>query len=380
MKYLKFVLLFVLLISVTLSFHFYFASNFNSEIRFINDNADREIFHSRGLWYPLRKIPYLEVFSEYPQLGTYFFGLPHAILSLIHDSDYGKSEYRLTFSVITIIFLFASIVLLYKMREKRKYFAFFMLLPAALYFSYNRSDILPALLSLASIYLLSKERYKSSAFVLTLGILFKWYLMLLFPIFVTFYYSRHKKINWGMISIFCLTVILVILPTLLSGGVEALLVPYKFHTARGLNKESMFYLLKSILGSDAWFFIFFVMQFSVVPLCIISKIDSLQKVIKWSALSILVFMLFAKFYSPQWILWVLPFLILRAQNRKDVLPIIIFDLATYLYFPVIYDGCPNLLYPIVVVKTVIILYFIATIFKDLANDIISNRPPFNRRG
>jgi len=244
-----------------------------------------------------------------------------------------------------------------------------MLLPAALYFSYNRYDALPVFLSILSIWLLSKEKYKFSVFFLALGVLTKWYLVLLFPIFLTFYYSRYKKINRGMTYIFCFTIILAIVATLLSGGVEALLSPYKFHMARGLNKESLFYLLKSILGSDAWFTIFFFLQFLIVPLCMVSKIDSLEKVIKWAGLSILVFMLFAKFYSPQWILWVLPFLILQARNRKDVFLIIIFDLVTYLYFPIIYDGYPNLLYSIVVLKTIIILYLITTIFKDVSGDI-----------
>ncbi len=370
MKYLKFILLFAAILSITLFSHFSLKDNFNSEVRFINDfDSGLKIYYSRGEWYPLKKVPYLETFSEYPQLATYFFAVPHAMLSFIYGTNYGRLQYHLIFSVIMAILLFASIVLLYNLRLNKRYLAFLMLLPASLYFSYNRYDILPAFLSILSIWLLSKEKYKFSVFLLALGVLTKWYLILLFPIFLTFYYSRYKKINRGMIYIFCLTCIVFVLSTLLSGGIEALLVPYKFHMASGLNKESLFYLLKSILGSDAWFTILFFLQFSIVPLCMISKINSLEKVVKWAGLSILVFMLFAKFYSPQWILWVLPFLILRAQNRKDILLIIIFDLVTYLYFPVIYDGYPNLLYPIIVIKTIIILYLITTIFKDVTGDI-----------
>ena len=370
MKYLKFSLLFIALISLVLFSHTHLRSNFNSTIRFVNDfEGDLNVYYSRGLWYPLKKIPYLETFSEYPQLATYLFAIPHAALSFFYGINYGEQQYYLTFSVIMIILLSASIALLYNLRDKNKYLAFLMLLPASLYFSCNRYDILPAALSILSIWLLSKEKYKFSVFFLALGVLTKWYLILLFPIFLKFYYSRYKKINLSMIYIFCFTGIAFILPTLLSGGIEAVLVPYKFHMARGLNKESLFYLLKSILGSDAWFTIFFILQFSIVPFCLINKIDSLQKVVKWSSLSILVFMLFAKFYSPQWILWVLPFLILRARNKKDIVLIILFDLVTYLYFPVIYDGYPNLLYSIVVVKTIIILYLIATIFKDSLNQL-----------
>ena len=369
MKYFKLVLLFVFLLSLAAYSNYYLASNFDSEIRFVNDPGDRDAYYDRGLWYPLKKIPYLEVFSEYPQIATYFFALPHAILKILYGSDYTREDYYLIFSIFSMIFLFGTIMLLYNLRLENKNFALLMLLPASLYFSYNRYDILPVFLGILGIALLSKEKYTLSALVLALGVLAKWYLILLFPVFLVFYYSRHKKINANMIIVFCLTCVAGILPTILSGGLEALLVPYRFHATRGLNQESLFYLLKSLLGSDLWFFIFFVLQFSVVPLCIFSKIDSIKKVITWSFLSVSVFMLFAKFYSPQWILWILPFLILRAKNTKDVLLIVIFDLVTYIYFPIIYDGYSSFLQPIIIIKTALLLYLIIMAAKDVFPDI-----------
>jgi hypothetical protein len=366
MKYLKFFLLFALLVSFVIFAHTRLKDNFDSEIRLVNDfDGDLKVYYSRGLWYPLKEVPYLESFSEYPQVATYLFAAPHAALSSLYKIPYSRERYYLAFSILMITFLTLSFILLCHLRPDNVKLALLMLLPASLYFSYNRYDILPAFLSILSIWLLSKERYKSSAFFLALGVLTKWYLILLFPIFLKTYHSRHKKINFGMIYVFCLTGIAVALPTLLSGGIGGFLIPYRFHMARGLNKESLFYLVKSLLGSDAWFAVFFVLQFSVLPFVMISKIDSLRKVVNWSALSILVFMLFAKFYSPQWILWAMPFLIMRAKKRQDVLLIIIFDLVTYLYFPVIYDGYPNFLYPIVVIKTIIILYLITTIINEL---------------
>jgi hypothetical protein len=47
-------------------------------------------------------------------------------------------------------------------------------------------------------------------------------------------------------------------------------------------------------------------------------------------------MLFAKFYSPQWILWVIPWLVLWARTPLDVAGIVVFDLTTYAYFPYLY--------------------------------------------
>jgi len=269
--------------------------------------------------------------------------------------------------------MFASILLLHDLRTKYKDFAFLFLLPASLYFSYNRYDIIPAFLSILCIRLLAKKKYTLSIVVLAIGVMTKWYLILLLPIFLNFYYSRHKKINWKMIFVFCLTVILCILPTLLSGGMEALLAPYKLHIERGFNNESLFYLLKTFsnktvhinIGTQVGYFIFFLLQLSVIPLIMMNRIDSLPKVINWSALTLFVFLFFAKFYSPQWILWVLPFLILRIQNRKDILLVIIFDITTYLYFPVIFDGSKALLDAIIIIKTVILFWFVVILFKNL---------------
>ena len=48
-------------------------------IRFFRDNYDMSCYFRRGAWLPLGKRPYAEVFSEYPQLATYLFGLTHVV-------------------------------------------------------------------------------------------------------------------------------------------------------------------------------------------------------------------------------------------------------------------------------------------------------------
>ncbi len=373
MKNLKFILLFIGLICFAVISHFYLKNNFHSQVRFFNDYWDRSAYFDRGQWYTLKKIPYLEIFSEYPQVATYFFALPHALLSTFYGSNYGKEEYYFIFSTFMMIFLFATIMLLHDLRTKYKDYAFLMLLPASLYFSYNRYDIIPAFLSVLSIKLLSREKYNLSIIILALGVMTKWYLILLLPIFLKYYYSRHKKINWKMIFAFCLVAVLCVLPTLLSAGIDAFLAPYKMHMERGFNADSTFYLLRTLfsqtfhtnIATPLGYSLFFILQFSVIPLILIKKINTLPKVVNWSALTILVFLLFAKFYSPQWILWILPLLVLRIQKWKDIFWVIIFDLVTYLYFPVIFDGCKSLFNTMIIIKTVVLACLATFLFKNL---------------
>ena len=78
------------------------------------------------------------------------------------------------------------------------------------------------------------------------------------------------------------------------------------------------------------------LQFSMIPFAVTSRIDSIGKVIGWSLLSVLLFIIFARINSPQWILWVSPLLILLAGGRLFVSGIILLDLLSYLQYPVLY--------------------------------------------
>jgi hypothetical protein len=63
----------------------------------------------------------------------------------------------------------------------------------------------------------------------------KWYLILLLPVFLVYYYSSYKKVNWSMIVVFVLTSLITITSTILWTGVEGFLVPYKMQLGRGMD-------------------------------------------------------------------------------------------------------------------------------------------------
>jgi len=364
MQYFKFFSLFFVLMLIPFYVSSYGRNNFHSKIRLVNDGDDRGVYSLRGSWYPLKKVPYRDVFCDYPQLAAYSFAVPYIILDVLHLKYPNTKYYGCVFSVLMMLFLFATVLLLYNLRGRKKYYSLLMLLPASLYFSYNRLDILPVFLTVLAVSLLLNEKYKLSVFALGLGVLTKWYPLILFPVFLSFYHSRHHKINFNMILVYCLTIILGILPTFFWGGMQAFWAPYQFHLSRDFNQESLFYLLRNIFHNPWGFKTFLILQFCIMPLAMIAKIDSYRSFINWTLLSILFFIFFAKFYSPQWILWVLPFLILRAVKKRDLVPIIILDLVTYLYFPIVFDGYPKLLTGIIFIKTLVLLYFIILILKE----------------
>jgi hypothetical protein len=257
-----------------------------------------------------------------------------------------------------------------------------MLLPAGIYFTHNRFDIIPAFLGLLAIYLLSKDRFRLSAFVIAIGFLTKWYLVLLLPVFLAYFYTKRGKINWQMVLVFVLTCAALLLPTLLTGGAEGFLAPYVTQLSRGLDQPSFVFLVSLFLdrafGLDIKNVYFagasLALQFSIVPMCITSRIDSVDKVIRWSLLSILVFIIFARINSPQWLLWVSPLLILSAGGRVFVAGIMLIDLLTYLQFPILYylraygDAYNKLFLLAFSVKTALLILFAAYMFRGLIGD------------
>ncbi len=417
------VLLLVLLFACSLFFSFAFKYNFGSDIGYVNAYGDRFAYAGRGSWYSMSKDPYTKVRSEYPQLDAYFKALPYVILDALGPLDMTDAEqisnpeqsislnpvnpnrlntpyiqnnlfmnYSVVFSLLMMVFLLLSIVFLYRMRPDRKYLAFLMLLPASFYYSYNRFDIMLCFLTLLSLYLLYKERYRWSALAIALGFFMKWYMIILMPVFVVYYYSRHKKINWSMIIVFCLVSVIFVLSTIIWSGVEGLYVPFEFHFARFMDQPSMSLIIYRSLYSIIETFqimslelynqlfygyalrVGFLLQFSIIPLCLTSKIDTFEKVIKWSALSVLVFILFAKINSPHWILWFSCLLIMISRDWKYILGIILLDLVTYLLWPIAFSLylesyiSLNLALCVFVAWLVILLVFAVHIFSEVISD------------
>ncbi len=96
--------------------------------------------------------------------------------------------------------------------------------------------------------------------------------------------------------------------------------------------------------------------------------------VKRSALSVLVCILFAKINSSQWILCISPFLILLARDKKYILGIITLDLITYIQYPITFNLylneqiVPNLLLFIYGLRIILLIVFAVHIFSEVISD------------
>jgi len=216
-----------------------------------------------------------------------------------------------------------------------------LVLPGALYFSINRFDALPALLTALSFFCLGRQRIAVSAVLLALAVLVKVYPILLAPVVVRYLLDKPRAvIVWP--TVFTGTVVLVLLPPLLTWGWDATWAPFRFQLGRSLEVGWTLYgvaLPESWGEPTRWGRAFRLGSVLVVgALLVWRRPDDLADLLRRGAVVLIVFVALQVFYSPQWILWFSPLLIPLARTRPAVLWLTVaLDLLTFTSFPLIYD-------------------------------------------
>ncbi len=214
------------------------------------------------------------------------------------------------------------------------------LLPAALYFSLNRFDIVPALLTGLSFFLLGRGRFLGSGIFLGAGVAVKAYPILLVPVLLRFLQAdRRAVLRW----LFGFAAILVVYATLsvTTFGLEGTLAPYRYQLGRALEGFTFFgTVLPEALGSPSTLARSGRLMTLIVAMAALGwqRPADLDTVLRRGAVLLLVFQALQVFYSPQWILWLLPLTVPLAMRQPLLaFPLIALDLATFATFPILYD-------------------------------------------
>lgn len=194
--------------------------------------------------------------------------------------------------------------------------------------------------------------------------------------YLSYDYALNKRLNWNMVVSFSVTCILIMLPTLVMGGADAVLSPFILHAERGVGQVSLPVLLNVVLS---WLritpnltqikYTFLILQLVMVPVSLFVRIDTFEKVLQWEILVLVFFILFSRIYSPQWILWLMPVMILSIRTRFDLAWIVVYNVVVYLAFPVAVDlrGIHSLEYKLAGAANMILLAVILGIALYRAN-------------
>jgi hypothetical protein len=292
------------------------------------------------------------------------------------DPNMQIEVYSAFFSLEMLLVLFlVSKILLELLPSSLSNYVFLVLLPPTLYFTYNRFDILPAYLCLVAYNFAAKRQWAMVSLILAIATFTKWYPVLLFPGFFMYATTLESKFQWKMVMGFTVTSIVIVLASYLYGGLETVLAPYQFHMARGMEFIAfpvlMDNLIRGLLGvqvSLRYFFLFFLIaQVSAPILVFFAKLDNLDSLVDYCIIVTGVFVFFSRIWSPQWFLWLLPFLIVSAKNIKVAGLIIAYNLVTYLCFPVVFDYYGISSYQLQISGLLAYLILFVIIFRSVMN-------------
>jgi hypothetical protein len=212
-----------------------------------------------------------------------------------------------------------------------------LLLPAALYFTLNRFDIVPALLTALSFACLGRRWTVASAVFLAAAMIIKIYPVLLVPLVLRYLVPEWRRAGLWILC-YIGTALAFLLPPLLLEGWPAVWESFHFQLAREPMPFTAYgpLLPLSLAANDAVgrAFRLGTLALAIVALCWTRPAD-LASLLRRGAVVLIVFIGLSVTFSPQWVLWLAPLCLPPAKRNWPLTGLIIaLDLATYFTFPV----------------------------------------------
>ncbi len=167
------------------------------------------------------QLPYRDFFPEYPPLALLILSLPNVL---------GERYYTLIY--YGLVGLCIALICLMLKGMKGNYYAFMAAIMPLAGLLWDRFDIFPALFVVLALYLSEKNKIKTSAIALSLGVLTKIYPIVLLPLVIKRPYCKS-------FLAFSLPIVLTIEAIIAYGGKEGLTKFVKFQGDRGIQIESV---------------------------------------------------------------------------------------------------------------------------------------------
>jgi hypothetical protein len=284
---------------------------------------------------------------EYP-IGAWFYFKTISFFEPVVEKLIGFNYFRGNFfylfstaSIAIYIFMWYLLSHVINFKNSRQEIGFHLLLFVIPFLGYiyllmNTFDLLPAGLAFFSAIALIHNKKYTSAILLAIATSIKWFPAILFPIFFLFLRQISDKIRYTFAFFTMLFAIVLAGSAIIPLDIQ--LSSFSFHGARGIHHESLYGNVVGLIFSVAYHpdfatilqngamtivgapfleilarLSFFILLTSLASIYILlltkRKFLSRESVAIASCLSILSFILFSKVLSPQFIYWLLPFII-----------------------------------------------------------------------
>jgi len=282
-------------------------------------------------------------YLEYPFLVGYF----SYVLYLIVNGSF--PAFVSVFQLTNIVFQVGNGALIYLIAnffhsEKRSTHLGYLysIMPTVLWHSMSRYDSIPTFLMLLSLFLFLKGRLRFSYLSMTIGALFKFFPALLGLIYLKNGYQNKRPLRYyvELVSVPASIVFVLVSPLLV---MNPTVLPWLFGFLGGFgwNWESVWgpidQFVRPFFPSLAVFFInqvwmrviFIVACLSVVMLSLSNRLE----IVNGLAYAILAWLQTQWFFSPQYIMWISPLLLILSFSNQFVILYIIIQLVMFFEQP-----------------------------------------------
>ncbi len=380
------------------------------------------ILDQRGLFFEYAQHPLSTKFGntiEYP-IGAFLVFKSILLIAQSIKNIFPSllQAYYFSFSLLMLITSLSALTIIinYLKENKIKKQIYYIMIFLILFFVSNpylqlsTFDALPSLLFLLTIVLVIRKREVLSAILLGLATLIKWFPAIGLPLILFYVYKNNKDKSRCLIYfiIFLLTITIITIFGSFFIPPAMQINTYLYHFQRGLNLPSIYgnilYIVKyfsidsslniqylfhslQINGFTASQMIYFVTPIWLISIALITlkgllelnkKISSII-LIKYSLLSVLVFILFNKVLSAQFLFWIWPLLFLYLDKIKTTTKnqILIFYLLSLTLSPFLFLMQNDLI--AFKLKPLLILSFRNLFLIILLYKIITNNDSINKK-
>ena len=302
------------------------------------DWQDIHVYFESSHWVLGGGTLYRDVPSEYPLLANLVFAavrlLSQAVPVLADPYD------RFAWVWVSLMLPLWFVVLHRLWTRFPRPALFLWLTPASLYFGLYRFDAAAVLLSLLCVEAIHEDRVRRAALMLGLVTALKGYSLFLLPAFAVYVWRRRgfgEAVLASLINVAPFAVANLV--TLGFGGVEGLMFAYRFHAARWLNGESTWDAIAYLTGPAIrdWLPRFTKLPPVLEAACALIAAGfrpreprDLMRAFLFATTG---FISFSVFYSPQFVLWLVPFVADFAWPLAAWL-VVATSWLTFAYFPV----------------------------------------------
>jgi hypothetical protein len=321
------------------------------------DAYDLNVYFNSSRWIIEGGRLYREVWSEYPLLANAVFAIWRYLGNLVYPGLMG-------FQYAWVIP--ASLIFIWAVQRVAAgttlLAAFAWVMPASIYFALYRFDIYPAAATLLAMFAIRRRSYTQGAIWLGVAAAFKGYVLFLLPAFCVFMiYQRGFVAALRLGVLVAVPTMLALLASLTFVSWEEALAPFKYHAQRGFNGQSTYdainYLFEAQLSLNHMSFAPQSLQVAFALAAAAMRPRTFEELVNAFVFAVLGFMTFSVFYSPQFVLWLLP-LVSFSGSRIMLSSAIALSWLTYLYFPIIF----NLAYGTALFQAIVVAVTLARLF------------------